>query len=189
MIGKKLYLFLFQINLSCWNSSQEMSEWMTNSDYGLDEEAYLKQWSVFQEKARQLLTKVNGGKEVPAIVWTSTLTDKGRAAQHLNKDKYIVQIWTKEDDPQIKELLEAGYKLIISNYDRLYLDCGVSSWVGDGMNWCNPYKGWQEIYDNDIKMMTKNTINSTKYEEMILGGEAAAWSEHIDESNIDVKVR
>lgn len=42
------------------------------------------------------------------------------------------QVWTKGDDPEIQGLLKKGYKLIISNYDALYFDCGFGAWVGDG---------------------------------------------------------
>ena len=41
--------------------------------------------------------------------------------------------------------------MIMSNYDDLYLDCGFGAWVGEGNNWCSPYKGWQKIYMNDPK--------------------------------------
>ena len=44
-------------------------------------------------------------------------------------------------DPTIKMLADKGYKMIFSNYDSLYLDCGYSAWVGEGNNWCTPYKG------------------------------------------------
>ena len=44
-------------------------------------------------------------------------------------------------DPTIKMLADKGYNMIFSNYDSLYLDCGYSAWVGEGNNWCTPYKG------------------------------------------------
>ena len=57
-----------------------------------------------------------------------------------------VQVWTDSSDCNdltIKELAEAGYKLIFSNIDGAYLDCGYAGWVTDGNNWCSPYRGWQ----------------------------------------------
>ena len=57
-----------------------------------------------------------------------------------------VQLWTDSQDcsdTTIKELAEAGYKLIFSNIDGAYLDCGYAGWVTDGNNWCSPYRGWQ----------------------------------------------
>ena len=39
------------------------------------------------------------------------------------------------------DIINKGYKTIFSPYDKYYLDCGYSSWVGEGNNWCSPYKG------------------------------------------------
>lgn len=43
------------------------------------------------------------------------------------------QVWTTGTDPQIQGLLKKGYRLIMSNYDALYLDCGFGAWVGTGL--------------------------------------------------------
>ena len=51
--------------------------------------------------------------------------------------------------------MNQGFKVIMSNYDDLYLDCGFGAWVGEGNNWCSPYKGWQKIYMNDPKKYLK----------------------------------
>ena len=48
-------------------------------------------------------------------------------------------------DPTIKMLADKGYNMIFSNYDTLYLDCGYSAWVGEGNNWCSPYKGQRKL--------------------------------------------
>jgi len=46
------------------------------------------------------------------------------------------------DDDQIKTVAKNGFKMVFSNYDALYLDCGIANWVGKGSNWCAPYKGF-----------------------------------------------
>ncbi|KAJ8929408.1 hypothetical protein NQ314_017902 [Rhamnusium bicolor] len=84
---------------------------------------------------------------------------------YLPKDKYIIQIWTKGDDEQVTNLLANGYRLILSNYDALYFDCGFAGWVTDGNNWCSPYIG--------------NKKNQ------ILGGEATLWTEQVDSTSVD----
>ena len=83
------------------------------------------------------------GKKLPLILWTNSLTEEGHVEKYLSKDDYIIQIWTKGNDSVVKELIEKDFKVIFSNYDAWYLDCGYSSWVGEGNNWCSPYKGWQ----------------------------------------------
>lgn len=161
---------------------------MTDNNYGLDDSAYYGQWAVFQENARQLLQEALGGVEVPGVLWTSHLTDPKYLESSLNSSQYIIQIWTSRNDSSIQHLLSHGYKVIFSNYDAWYLDCGMGSWVGKDLNWCSPYKGWQFVYDNsphDIAM------ESTGYPhtDLILGGEAAIWTEQVDDATLDSKVR
>lgn len=161
---------------------------MIAKDFGVDEEAYFKQWSVFQERARRLLTDANKGKDVLGILWTSTLTERARLDKYLDHDKYIIQIWSKGSDPVIGEILNKGYKVIFSNSDKLYLDCGFSSWVSNGNNWCSPYKNWQEIYDNDILKLARDHTGSSNFDKQVLGGEAAVWSEQIDEQTVESRL-
>ena len=47
-----------------------------------------------------------------AIIWTSTLTEKGRADKYLDPNKYIIQVWTTGEDPLIAELLQKKFKVI-----------------------------------------------------------------------------
>lgn len=178
---------LSQVNLNCWNSTEEMTSWMTENNFGLDAEAYYGQWSVFQEKARRLLTAANKNKEVPGILWTSHLTEEGRADRYLSNSHYIIQIWTTGADQLIGELLRKNYRVIFSNYDAWYLDCGAGAWVGEGNNWCSPYKGWQKVYDNSPHQIALNLTGSTHIN-LVLGGEAALWSEQVDEAGLDAKV-
>lgn len=176
-----------EVNLNCWNTTEEIVNWMIENDYGLSEDSYYGQWGVFQGKALQLLTEANGGQKVPGIMWTSGLTQAGRIEQYLPSDNYIIQIWTTETDPIIGELLEKKYRVIFSNYDHLYLDCGFGAWIGEGNNWCSPYKGWQAVYDNDpIKIASKFT--TTFDPALILGGEAALWSEQVDGEVVDSRL-
>lgn len=41
---------------------------------------------------------------------------------------------------QIQTLIRSGHNMIFSNVDALYMDCGFSAWIGEGLNWCAPYK-------------------------------------------------
>lgn len=167
---------------------------MTANGHGLDADAYYRQWGVFQEKARQLVQAAAGagqrrgrGKEVQGILWTSELTSPDRLNIFLNSSQYIIQIWSTRQDPAIKEALSKGYRVIFSNHDAWYLDCGAGAWVGEGNNWCSPYKGWQTVYDNsphDIAL----ALTGSPHTDLILGGEAAMWTEQADSSSIDSKV-
>jgi hexosaminidase len=73
------------------------------------------------------------------------------------------------------------FAVLCSNYDAWYLDCGYGGWVGAGNNWCSPYKGWQTVYDNSPRRLYRAQPGSRPDNEaLILGGEAALWSEQVD---------
>ncbi|XP_049868022.1 chitooligosaccharidolytic beta-N-acetylglucosaminidase [Pectinophora gossypiella] len=167
-----------EVSESCWNSSTEIQKFMTNNKWGLDKTSFLKLWNYFQTKAQDKAYKAFG-KKLPLILWTSTLTQYSHVSEYLNKDDYIIQVWTTGVDPQIKILLEKGYRLIMSNYDALYFDCGFGAWIGSGNNWCSPYIGWQKVYDNSPGEIAGG------YKSQILGGEAALWSEQADTAALD----
>jgi hexosaminidase len=107
----------------------------------------------------------------------------------------------------IQTLTAAGYDIIVSSSDFLYLDCGFGGWVtndprydvmynadavdglanfnygGNGGSWCAPYKTWQRIYDYDF------TANLTSAEaKHVLGATAPLWSEQVDDTVISGKM-
>lgn len=170
-----------EVSVECWNASTDIQKWMKENGYGLEKDAYFQLWGDFQQKALERWDRV-AKKHVPIVLWTSHLTETPYLEKYLNPERYIIQIWTKGDDPKVQTLLENGYKLIVSNYDALYLDCGFSGWVTDGNNWCSPYIGWHKVYQNDMK-----TIGGQYYQQ-ILGAEAALWSEQADEYTLDSRL-
>ncbi|XP_052754679.1 chitooligosaccharidolytic beta-N-acetylglucosaminidase [Galleria mellonella] len=167
-----------EVSEKCWNSSEEIQQFMVQNRWDLDKSSFLKLWNYFQTKAQEKAYKAFG-KKLPLILWTSTLTDYAHVENYLDKDDYIIQVWTTGVDPQIKGLLKKGYRLIMSNYDALYFDCGFGAWVGSGNNWCSPYIGWQKVYDNSPAVI------ALEHKDQILGGEAALWSEQSDSATLD----
>ncbi|XP_055602206.1 chitooligosaccharidolytic beta-N-acetylglucosaminidase-like isoform X2 [Uranotaenia lowii] len=167
-----------EVSISCWNSSVEIQQWMKSQGWGLEESDFYKLWNYFQTNALSRLDKSLKDNR-PILLWTSHLTEEPYVDQYLNKDRYIIQIWTTGDDPKITKLLQKGYQLIISNYDALYLDCGFAGWVNGGNNWCSPYIGWQKVYNNDLKSIGGNRASQ------ILGAEAALWLEQADHHSLD----
>ncbi|KAG0725328.1 Chitooligosaccharidolytic beta-N-acetylglucosaminidase [Chionoecetes opilio] len=186
-----LELFHFggdEVNLNCWNSTREIYAWMESNKHGTDASAYYGQWAVFQEHARKLLQEATGDGDVLGMLWTSHLTEPEYLESSLNSSQYIIQIWTMKNDSSIQELLSRGYRVIFSNYDAWYLDCGAGAWVGEGNNWCSPYKGWQTVYDNSPHDIAIQQTGSP-HTDLILGGEAALWTEQVDDATLDSKVR
>ena len=182
-----------EIHIGCWNTSDSIKRYLTDNGKGLEEADFIELWREFQEKSSGRLKKV--AKNVPdmdIIVWTNHLT-KPEYIHNLPKDIYTVQIWTDGSDtkdPQIKLLADKGYKMIFSNYDKTYLDCGYGAWVGEGNNWCSPYKGWQLQYGNDLyKMLTdRDVVLSEDVKEQVLGGEVNMWSEQTDSFSVEAKI-
>ncbi|KAJ9588965.1 hypothetical protein L9F63_017742, partial [Diploptera punctata] len=169
-----------EVNFDCWRSSEEIVNWMTKQGWGNMDADFLKLWGdVFQKKAFEKVVEANGGKKLPIVLWTSHLTEKGYVDRYLDNDTYIIQIWTTGKDEVIAELVNKGFRVIFSNYDALYFDCGFGSWIGEGNNWCSPYIGWQKVYQNDPYAIL------TELKKLVLGAEAAVWSEQVDESSLD----
>ncbi|XP_078038276.1 beta-hexosaminidase 1 [Augochlora pura] len=176
-----------EVNLNCWKSSPVITEWMQSvQGWNLSDSSFYKLWNHFQSRALEKLIVANGNKEIPVILWTSGLTSPENI-NYLEPSKYIIQIWTTGDDPTIDRLLRNDFDVIFSNYDALYLDCGSAAWVGEGENWCAPYKGWQKVYNNSPLMIVKSKNLLTK-KHHILGGEAALWSEQADSATTDSKI-
>lgn len=176
-----------EVNLNCWNTTEEIVNYLEEHGMNRSDDSFLKLWGDFQASAYDLLTSANEGKQIPGILWTSRLTEKGQMEKYLNPDNYIIQIWTSGHDKLIGDLLQKGFQVIFSNYDAWYLSCGFGSWVGKGDSWCGSYKGWQTVYDNSPSQIALN-LTGTLHSNLILGGEAALWSEKTDENSLDSKL-
>jgi len=112
-----------EVNINCWKSADIITNWMLKKGWDLSDKSFYLLWNYFQEKALEKLKIANGGKDIPVILWTSGLTDD-ETLQHLDPAKYIIQIWTTGYDKTISRLLHNDFRIIFSNYDALYLDCG-----------------------------------------------------------------
>jgi hexosaminidase len=167
-----------EIFFSCWNHSASLTQWMTDRSMTLDKDGFMELWGYFQTNALESLDKVSD-KKVPLILWTSELTNEPYNSEYLDKDRYIIQIWSKQDDPMIETILKKGYRVIVSNSDVLYLDCGYGNWEGDKPIWCGPYSEWQKIYKLNI---------TSEYGDQVYGAEATIWSESIDELSLDSRI-
>ncbi|KAI1213780.1 glycoside hydrolase family 20 protein [Annulohypoxylon truncatum] len=104
-------------------------------------------------------------------------------------DDVVIQSWL--GDEAIDKLTAQGHKVISSNYNYWYLDCGRGQWLNfaEGatfeenypfLDWCSPYKNWRLIYSYDPREGL-----SDEQAELVIGGEVGAWAETIDEINLD----
>ncbi|EFX90079.1 hypothetical protein DAPPUDRAFT_309875 [Daphnia pulex] len=176
-----------EVNMRCWNESESIKKWLVDKGWNKDPNPYLKLWSYFQNQSLAKLDEAHGRTQ-PVIIWNSDLTAKEHAKDYLDPNRYIIQYWNTWNNSILKDLYEDGYKLIISNYDALYLDCGYGSWVGNGLNnWCPQYTGWKLIYENSPRVMIQN-FSLPYNKDQILGGEAALWAEQSQGGAIEGKL-
>ncbi|KAM7200494.1 glycoside hydrolase [Rhypophila sp. PSN 637] len=101
----------------------------------------------------------------------------------------VVQSWLGGDAPF--NLTKAGHKVIDSNYNFLYLDCGRGGWINNDNgeafetfypfnDWCGPTKSWRLIYSyNPRDGLPEDQAK------LIIGGEVPVWSETIDSVTLD----
>jgi len=158
-----------EVNIPCWETSESLSEWMV--EQGLTDYTQVLQYYV--TRVVDLARSFNK----PAIFWQEVFADGLRFPNDT-----IIQIWL--DSPTLHKVVTAGYRAILSNYQAWYLDCGFGNWMtGGDHSWCEPYKGWKTMYDNE-PMPEGDDFDPA----LVLGGEACMWGESTDDYNVDSKV-
>ncbi len=113
--------------------------------------------------------------------------------RYLPKEDYIIQLWCGGYDYWISDLLRKGYRTIFSNSDAWYLDCGFGAWIysgqGNDNNWCSPFKSWKTVYMNSPRnLVAGQGLLWREVSNLVLGGEAAMWSEQVDEQAVESRV-
>ncbi|KAI0175764.1 glycoside hydrolase family 20 protein [Hypoxylon sp. FL1284] len=104
-------------------------------------------------------------------------------------DDVLIQSWL--GDEAIQSLTAQGHKVIASNSNYWYLDCGRGQWLniqeGEEFaadwpfnDWCFPTKSWRLAYSYDPRANLPE-----EQAKLVVGGEVGAWAETIDEVNLD----
>ena len=130
-----------EVNMKWYKNSSEIKEYFSQVNKSLSDDSIFELWGDFQQKSSKLVQQKNKKKSTPIILWSSGLTSRTNVTEILPTDEYIIQFWDKIHSESFEELLKNDYKIIVSNSDAWYLDCGFANWVTDGSNWCSPYKG------------------------------------------------
>ena len=158
-----------EVFVPCWNSTKEITDYMLNRNYKLDSHGFLQLWAEFQGKALNIWDEVTGSRNDSIILWSSELTSPSNIEQFLPKERYIVQTWLADNAEIPKQLMDKGYRIIMSTKNAWYFDHGF--WG------ITKYYNWKTVYQNRLP---KNPL--------VLGGEACMWSEYCDEHSIEVKI-
>lgn len=192
-----------ELQTGCFNFSKTIRDWFAADS----SRTYFDLNQHWVDTAMPIFTSKNntGKKDRRLIMWEDVVLSADAAAKNVSKN-VIMQSWNK-GITNIGKLTEAGYDVIVSSADFLYLDCGSGGYVtndarynvqenpdptaattsfnygGNGGSWCAPYKTWQRIYDYDF---AKNlTAAQSKH---IIGASAPLWSEQVDDTIISGKM-
>jgi hexosaminidase len=180
-----------ELQPNCYNFSTHVTEWFAE-DPSRTYNDLVQYWI---DRAVPIFRSV--GKHRRIMMWEDIFLSTENA-HDVPKD-IVMQSWNNGLD-NINKLTAAGYDVVVSSSDFLYLDCGHGGFVtndprynensnteggvtfnygGGGGSWCAPYKTWQRIYDYDF------TYNLTDAQAAhVLGAEAPLWSEQVDDINI-----
>nr|QHB49806.1 beta-N-acetylglucosaminidase 2 [Lasioderma serricorne] len=158
-----------EVFIPCWNSSLEIRDYLiAQGKSQLLTEDFLDLWSHFQKTVLKTFDE-RTGRDASIVLWSSKLTTPDVITKYLPKDRYIIQTWVPASDTLPSDLLNLGYRLIISTKDAWYLDHGF---------WGNTrYHDWRTAYDNLLPN-----------DRGVLGGEACMWGEYVDGGGLDLKI-
>ncbi|XP_059486411.1 chitooligosaccharidolytic beta-N-acetylglucosaminidase-like isoform X2 [Neocloeon triangulifer] len=155
-----------EVFLECWKATYTVSDWLaTQRTHGqLTDEDFMWAWKYFQSKALQELDKAYNHSSPDVILWSSHLTDTNTIMSTLDPHRYVIQTWVPENETLPQDLINLGYRVIVSTKDAWYLDHGFWGQT--------KYANWKRVYN-------------AKLPQGALGGEVALWSELIDELTMD----
>lgn len=154
-----------EVALKCWKSSETVTDWLS-SLFGpnLTDNDFHQAWQYFQHEALKSLDRAYNNTNPAIILWSSALTDPQNISGTLDPSRYVIQTWVPENETLPQELIDLGYRVIVSNKDAWYLDWGF--WG------TTKYSNWKRVYE-------------ARLPDASLGGEVALWTELIDEYSMD----
>jgi len=164
--GQFIHLGCDEVFDECW---QERSAAMTTFMTANDIEDYEGLFNYYVSRERKLLQANR-----TAVYWTNPATDfltfqPGDVLQYWGNTTALVDIMEIYPDN----------KFILSNYDYLYLDCGMGNYFGDD-SWCDPFKTWLTIYGFE-----PTTMLSAKQMKQVIGAETCQWGELFNYQSMD----
>eukprot|EP01102_Stenamoeba_stenopodia_P017174 TRINITY_DN6117_c0_g1_i1.p1 TRINITY_DN6117_c0_g1~~TRINITY_DN6117_c0_g1_i1.p1 ORF type:complete len:557 (-),score=123.15 TRINITY_DN6117_c0_g1_i1:93-1682(-) len=151
-----------ELVLDCWAEDANITQWMKQNNVA----TLTDLWQYFETKVTNFLTAQN--KTI--VTWQEVFNNGINVPPQT-----IFQVW--EDFTTLQEVVNAGhYALMSSPY---YLDKQVPV---AGSYWYEWLDTWISMYQVDP------AANITNNAELILGGEAAMWSEQVDSLSIDERI-
>ncbi|XP_011497012.1 PREDICTED: probable beta-hexosaminidase fdl isoform X3 [Ceratosolen solmsi marchali] len=165
-----------EVNLDCWAQYSNISATMQAQNIT----DYHVLWADFEKKLYSRLIKANHGEAPKAVIlWSSPLTKRPYVTQYFDSSIHVIQSWGGSTWPDTPDLLEDGFRVILSHVDAWYLDCGFGKWREAGEAACGEYRTWQTVYNHrpwrDYPLQQQH---------LLLGGEATIWSEQLGQASL-----
>ncbi|KAJ8686693.1 hypothetical protein QAD02_022487 [Eretmocerus hayati] len=165
-----------EVNLECWSQYNNISmalQAQNTSDLHVI-------WADFERKLHHRVVRANHGETPKAmILWSSPLTKRPYLTQYLDSNIHVIQSWGGSNWPETPELLEDGFRVIISHVDAWYLDCGFGKWRETGEAACGEYRTWQTVYNH---RPWREYPSHQRH--LVIGGEAAIWGEQVGQASL-----
>ncbi|KAF9786572.1 hypothetical protein SFRURICE_016295 [Spodoptera frugiperda] len=161
-----------EVYIECWNRTEEITNYMKTKNYDPASDGFLKLWAEFHEKALAAwdgVMEAAGTPKQPVMIWSSDLTQPQWINTHLDKERYIVEVWEPVGSPLLHKLLRMGYQTVSVPKDIWYLDHGF--WGA------TKFSNWRKMYAHMLPR-----------DDNMLGGEVAMWTEYLDEQALDTRV-
>jgi hexosaminidase len=149
-----------EVPFNCWNKSTPILNWM--KEHNMTEPVELYEY--FETR---LLDIVSGELEKTPIVWQEVF--------NLNltiSNDTIVDVWKGFDDKTAAQATNQSYRVILSG-------CWYLDHLADN---------WKKFYDCNPRDFNGTAVNVTANVDLMIGGHASMWGEHVDASNFMSRV-
>ncbi|XP_016769498.1 probable beta-hexosaminidase fdl isoform X4 [Apis mellifera] len=165
-----------EVNLDCWAQYGNITAAMQAQNM-TDHHAM---WAEFETKMLHRLVKANRDETPKAVIlWSSPLTKRPYITTYFDPKIHVIQSWGGSNWPETPDLLEDGFRVILSHVDTWYLDCGFGRWRETGEAACGEYRTWQTVYNH-----RPWRDYPQQHWGLVLGGEAAIWSEQTGDASL-----
>lgn len=169
--GDMIHLGGDEVSYKCWDERPAIKEFMRKNNIA----DYHELMNYYINREYDIIKKINPSKKM--IQWVSQKEVKNGIKY---KADHILQYW---DNSEHFNTVSQHYRLnkfILSPNDFAYLDCGYESPSGKNC-WCGEFKTWTHMYRFEPMVYGIPA-------ERILGGEVCAWSEVMNNDNIENKI-
>lgn len=169
--GDMVHLGGDEVQDKCWDERPDIKKFM--KDHNIAD--YHELMTYYISRVHKIIKRINPSKKMIQWIWEHEVRNKIKYT-----DEHILQYWG--DSKNLKNAGEhyRANKFILSPNDFAYLDCGYESPSGKNC-WCGEFRTWTQMY----------RFEPTAYgipAERILGGEVCAWTEVMNNDNIENKI-